>query len=1391
MKRTLSHRILSAVISIILLFTLVFSGTVASAWESTEGVVCSSRFGRLIMGSDGLPFHCPANYPVMLYDEEGNTSYSTSAGDRDHPHMYLYTELNVDEQWVYCIEVGVSFGSSNNGYTSVNGENSRFFMNLPRVAQEGIMLATVYGFQHGKPLPISGINEDDYYFATQAIIWEYQQNLRTSPTTLQDNGPIPATQFYDQLKDRPAEAAYNWILTQMEQHSKIPSFANVSSYEAPTHTMQYDAQSGLYSVTLTDENLSDVDLQALSEDTHGISVTRNGNSYTFTTSNPITEPVSILYRKDLPVYGNPFLVWGHVGYQTMCTGVKDPVQFYVNFQTENTGTLDIVKKADPDISVAGWQFRIEGNGVNQEVTVGEDGRISVPGLTAGTYTISEINVPDYYHQPESQTVEVLPNQTTVVEFFNQYQKGGLVIEKSSEQDVMTQDVQFRVVGQCDNGKSYDQIHETDASGRIELTDLYTGTYTVTELGYPETGIPDWIVAPTDENIRVNGGETSTVEIYNELKKGNLSITKASEDGNFIEGIGFHIFGTTDAGILYDETFYTDSSGEIYVEDLPIGTYTVEEVAETVNGNYQIAASQVVVIKGDETTQTQFYNALHKIPLRIVKESYNGKNLEGIQFLVKGTTSTGEPWEKTYTTNAQGVVDVKETDPDAPPCGTYTVSEVESSVNIGYLLPDSQEVTFTYGDQPELHFYNDKKAGDVKVVKTDDLNNHFVEGMVFRLKGTSYAGDEIDWTATTDKDGVAVFHDVPIGSYTLYEDDVPAFFVTPDPQEVTVVYSETSENNFENVSQKANLKIVKQSTDMQNIEGVPFRIVGIPYAGEDFAYDETFYTDANGEIYVEGLLVGNYSVMELDSDVTVGYIKPGSQEVELTYGQDSTVTFFNKLIENSIKIVKRDGFNDQPMEGILFGLYDSEGNEVTRGRTDANGTLTFENIRYGEYTVRELEGKTGYYPLEAGPQITVETDGLTQEIPIVNDRIPCEIRVYKTDSHTGEPLPGVTFGLFDLEGNLVEKAVTGEDGYARFSPQVWGQTFQIKELEVPVGYQLSDHVETVEIQPGETELQFQYENDRIPCEIPIYKTDGYTKLPLAGAVFGLYDAEGNLIEQKATDENGYIQFSPQLWGQTVFIREISAPEGYLVNDKIEEFEIKAGDESVTFEWENERRPVEIVVHKIDESGLPLAGAEFGLFDAQGTLLQSGITDETGVIRFTNNIWGQTVYLREIKAPQGYVLDEAATEIELKPEDTVLEYTKENYWITGNIRIVKKDGLTGNPLSGVEFGLYDEAGNEVARGVTGEDGALLLEGIRYGTYELRELAAKDGYQNLSAPLPVQITENGQTIELEVENEPIPEVPDTGEEFPAWPIALLVVSATAFVLLLVIRKQKQRIG
>ena len=93
------------------------------------------------------------------------------------------------------------------------------------------------------------------------------------------------------------------------------------------------------------------------------------------------------------------------------------------------------------------------------------------------YKRQEINVPDYYYQPESQTVDVLPGQTTEVQFYNRYKTGGLTLEKSSELDKMTAGVQFRITGVCDNGKTYDQIHTTDETGRISIEWLYPGSYT--------------------------------------------------------------------------------------------------------------------------------------------------------------------------------------------------------------------------------------------------------------------------------------------------------------------------------------------------------------------------------------------------------------------------------------------------------------------------------------------------------------------------------------------------------------------------------------------------------------------------------------------------------------------------------------------------------------------------------------------------------------------------------------------------------------------------------------------------------------------------------------------------------------------------------------------------
>lgn len=172
------------------------------------------------------------------------------------------------------------------------------------------------------------------------------------------------------------------MLEQMAKHSIVPSFTSQDIFTAPTYTLEYDVDSRQYALTLTDTNQTGIDLEAMSE-TAGISVSRNGNSYTFTTSNIINNPVCIQYEKKFSFHGAPMLIWGSPGHQTMATGAEDPVRFYAQFKTESTGSLEIIKSGDDDVSVAGWQFNISGNGIDMNVTVGEDGVIMVPDLTAG------------------------------------------------------------------------------------------------------------------------------------------------------------------------------------------------------------------------------------------------------------------------------------------------------------------------------------------------------------------------------------------------------------------------------------------------------------------------------------------------------------------------------------------------------------------------------------------------------------------------------------------------------------------------------------------------------------------------------------------------------------------------------------------------------------------------------------------------------------------------------------------------------------------------------------------------------------------------------------------------------------------------------------------------
>lgn len=429
--KRLTATVLSAVMCLMALPMSAF------AFTAEEGKSVEAYYGSYYLGSDG-EYYRSADYDFIAYDSNGNTSLH--AHDGGGKRAKLMIRDGSGERQLMCIESGVDYNAGGS-YESTSGKNSSYFQNLPVSAQYGIMLTSLYGWQPGMTAPIGGTNEDDFSIATQTIMWEYQQQLRISPTTLQANSyGVRGDTYFSMIQGRPAEQCYNWILEQMKTHSTVPSFASNQAGSAQTYTLKYNQAQDNYSLTLTDTNNLLTDIHFTSD--KGIIVTRNGNEYTFTSKKMIENAVSLSAQKSIPnVVGN-LLIWGHPGKQTMVSGAEDPVYFYMNIKTETTGIGHIVKHSE-DGKVDGIRFTISGNGVNKTVTTKADGTVDIE-LMPGVYTVTEESIEKYEPQ-KVQRVTIVSGGTSTVTFSNTLKRGDVQVIKSSE-DNFVEGVTFHLYG---------------------------------------------------------------------------------------------------------------------------------------------------------------------------------------------------------------------------------------------------------------------------------------------------------------------------------------------------------------------------------------------------------------------------------------------------------------------------------------------------------------------------------------------------------------------------------------------------------------------------------------------------------------------------------------------------------------------------------------------------------------------------------------------------------------------------------------------------------------------------------------------------------------------------------------------------------------------------------
>lgn len=1020
--------------------------------------------------------------------------------------------------------------------------------------------------------------------------------------------------------------------------------------------------------------------------------------------------------------------------------------------TDNNGVLSEYSFASSDRKVS-----VAKSG-NQLIITSEtafDGSVRITATRSNVPTVSSSAKMIAYGDPNLQDVVTgVENADAVRAYLNVETPTGTIALKKTSEDGVVAGISFVIKGE----KNFNKTVTTDENGNITVEGLFPGTYTVTEQSI------DKYEPQETQTITLIGGKTTTVNFNNTLKRGSLEVVKTSED-SLVEGVTFHLYGTSLSGLAVDEYAVTDSDGVARFENVLISgntPYVLEEVDTAVR--YVVPASQTAPIEWNKVTERSFTNILKKFNVTVTKTDAETGTPQGDASLAGAVYGIykGEELIDTYTTDENGQFTT-----DYYVCGDdWSIREISPSE--GYLL---DETIHHVGAEPELYTVernttkNDVNEqvikGNIAVIKhTDDGETQIEtpeEGAVFEvfLKSAGSYGDAKESERdilTCDENGFAQTKDLPYGIYTVKQTSgwegrelMKPFdvFINSDGQTYRYLINNA---NFESY-----IKIVKKDAETGNT---------IPYAGAGFQiYDpngelvtmtytypevttiDTFYTTADGDLITPQTLEygKGYSLVEVQAPY--GYVL------------NSEPVYFD--------VVQEDSAEESGITVI----------EVVRENVAQKGTITVEKT--GEVFSTVSGDKGLYQPIFSASGL----EGAVYEITAAED-------IYTLDGT-----------LRASKGEVVDTITTDADGTAK-SKELYLGRYEARETKAPYGMVLNEETHTVELvyagqEVAVTETSTSFYNERQKVEIDLIKSlevdEAYgvgNNGEIFDVSFGLYAAEeltaadgttipaDGLIEVITLDENGHGKAISDLPMGSYYVQEISTNSAYLKDDTKYPvvFEYAGQETALVSITANEGEAIEndliygsVSGKKYDEDGNALGGALIGIFKTgteeftAETAIQTTTSADDGSFSFEKVPYG-TWIIREIESPTGFVLSDEEIPVTIGSVDEVVEVELVNEFITGSIELTKVDeDYPDNKLTGAVFEVYaDKNGDgklDDGDELLGEmaelgGGVYQMSDLRYGKYLVRETKAPEGFLLDTNVYPVSIEEDGKTYTVENE-------------------------------------------
>ena len=689
------------------------------------------------------------------------------------------------------------------------------------------------------------------------------------------------------------------------------------------------------------------------------------------------------------------------------------------------------------------------------------------------------------------------------------------------------------------------------------------------------------------------------------------------------------------------------------------------------------------------------------------------------------------------TNAQGEIYVED-------AATGLWSFVETSAPDGFCVdptPKSVYVDVSEGDREYIVAATNYELPDMKITKRDAMSGKPIAGTVFSIKSVT---GSYSTSVTTGVDGSATLSSIPADVYVVREESVPEpYIVTNTEQTVALRPGKTSEVTFVDY-EKPGLEIIKKNIATgEPIEGVTYLIEQI-----DGSFSTSATTDNHGRIFLDSVPVGTFKVTEINVPSHV-ILCPIPQEVALKPGETSTVTFFNAL-KPSLEIRKVDSVTGDPVKGAKFQIWygsnhtdTGELNDLGTYFSDASGKIILPEIKDGWYKVTELEPASGYAIKEPATQECFISGGESKVLTFENTPLSA-IVIRKVDSESGQPLEGAWFrirylgGTSGTGGTVIGEYCTSSNGTIVVTGLKAG-TYVCEEISAPDGYVITDATETVYLSGKDQDvITVTFGNDKMGSLL-IVKKDAVTGAPISDVEFFITDSDGSVIGtangKYVTDSAGTIRIDGLTPGMTVIAKEVRAKDGYILDDTPQSIKIKRNS-VMTLEFRNQPKGG-VLVKKVDAvTNAPISDVEFLVTDSDGNLIGNAngkyVTDSAGTFTITDIAPGTTLIIKEIRAKDGYILDDTPQTVKVKSNEVVtVEFRNAP---KGNLIIVKQDSVTKEPLEGVEFkityadGSYVDAegGTLSSTGLyrTDKAGKITISGIS-GTVVVTEIETIPGY------------------------------------------------------------------